>query len=114
MTETTLPLPQRVLAVGAHPDDIEFGCGATLARWARDGAHVELVVLTDGSKGTWDPSTDLGALIVARQEEQRAAARTLGANGVHFLGAVDGELDAGTIMRRRVCEVVRAVRPDVV
>jgi LmbE family N-acetylglucosaminyl deacetylase len=114
VTHIALPLPQRVLAVGAHPDDIEFGCGATLARWARDGAHVELVVLTDGSKGTWDPSTDLGALVATRQEEQRAAARTLGAHGVHFLGAVDGELDAGTVMRRRVCEVVRAVRPDVV
>jgi LmbE family N-acetylglucosaminyl deacetylase len=104
-----------VLAIGAHPDDIEFGCGASLAQWARAGAHVELAVLTDGSKGTWDPTCDLAALVAARQEEQRAAARTLGAAGVvHFVGAVDGELtaDRGTI--KRVCALVRAARPDLV
>jgi LmbE family N-acetylglucosaminyl deacetylase len=109
-----MPIAPRVLAVGAHPDDVEFGCGATLARWSRAGAHVELLVLTDGSKGTWDPASDTATLVTSRQEEQRAAARTLGAAGVHFLGAVDGELEADPATRRRVCEVIRAVRPDVV
>jgi LmbE family N-acetylglucosaminyl deacetylase len=111
---TALPIPTRVLAIGAHPDDIEFGCGATLAKWARAGAHVELAVLTDGSKGTWDPHSDLGALVQTRQEEQRAAARVLGAADVHFLGAVDGELEADAPMRERVCALLRAVRADVV
>jgi LmbE family N-acetylglucosaminyl deacetylase len=109
-----LPRPRRALAVGAHPDDIEFGCGATLAGWARRGTHVELAVLTDGSKGTWDPVSDLRALVATRQEEQRAAARTLGAHAVHFLGGVDGELEADPPMRRRVCEIVRSVQPEVV
>ena len=114
MSSAALPHPHRVLAVGAHPDDVEFGCGATLATWARAGAHVELAVLTDGSKGAWDPASDPAALVATRQEEQRAAADTLGAQAVHFLGAVDGELEADAAMRRRVCEVVRTVRPDVV
>src|SRR5438128_2294975 len=58
-----LPTPARALAIGAHPDDVEFGCGATLAKWAQAGAEVRLLVLTDGSKGTWDPDADLGALV---------------------------------------------------
>jgi LmbE family N-acetylglucosaminyl deacetylase len=114
VTSTDADVPARVLAVGAHPDDIEFGCGATLACWARHGAHVELLVLTDGSKGTWEPDQDLEALVATRREEQRAAARTLGAHDVHFLDAVDGELAADRTRQEQVCSVIRAVRPDVV
>jgi LmbE family N-acetylglucosaminyl deacetylase len=109
-----LPVPERVLAIGAHPDDIEFGCGAALARWARAGAHVELLVLTDGSKGTWDASADVAALVATRRDEQRAAAHTLGAKEVHFLDAVDGELEADVARREQVCRVLRQVRADVV
>jgi LmbE family N-acetylglucosaminyl deacetylase len=114
VTDPDPSVPQRVLAVGAHPDDIEFGCGATLAQWARHGAHVELAVLTDGSKGTWDPAADTAALVATRQEEQRAAARALGAQAVHFVGAVDGQLLADPATTERVCELIRASRPDVV
>jgi LmbE family N-acetylglucosaminyl deacetylase len=111
---TPLTVPGRVLAVGAHPDDIEFGCGATIARWARAGAHVELLVLTDGSKGSWEPTADTSALVARRRDEQRDAARVLGAAEVHFLDAVDGELEADAHRREEVCAVVRATRPDVV
>jgi len=109
-----LPIPARVLAIGAHPDDVEFGCGATLAKWARSGADVELLVLTDGSKGSWDPGTDVAELAEIRRTEQRAAADALGIGAVHFLDAIDGELDHDRAMRERVCEVIRAVRPNVV
>jgi LmbE family N-acetylglucosaminyl deacetylase len=112
---TTDPEPRaRILAIGAHPDDIEFGCGATLAKWARAGSHVELLVLTDGSKGTWEPDQDLATLVATRRDEQRAAAHALGAGEVHFLDAVDGELEADARRREQVCRVIRAVRPDVV
>lgn len=114
MSAIEIPVPTRVLAIGAHPDDIEFGCGATLAKWTRAGAHVELAVLTDGSKGTWDPGSDLAALVATRQREQRAAAAVLGAADVHFLGAVDGELTDDAATRERVCALLRAVRADVV
>jgi LmbE family N-acetylglucosaminyl deacetylase len=109
-----LEVPGRVLAIGAHPDDIEFGCGATLAKWARAGAHVELLVLTDGSKGSWEPEQDLAALVATRRDEQRAAARTLGAADVYFLDAVDGELEADAGRRAEVCAAIRTSTPDVV
>jgi LmbE family N-acetylglucosaminyl deacetylase len=109
-----LARPDRVLAIGAHPDDIEFGCGATLAKWADAGADVHLCVCTDGSKGTWDGNADTGALVARREDEQRDAAKTLGASEVHFLRFVDGELDHGLAARAAVCAVIRTVRPDVV
>ena len=62
-----LPTPERALAIGAHSDDVEFGCGATLAKWTEAGAEVRLLVLTDGSKGTWDSGADLGALVATRR-----------------------------------------------
>ena len=106
--------PGRALAIGAHPDDIEFGCGGTLAKWARSGTVVHLLVLTDGSKGSWDPGADLGDLDATRQSEQRDAARALGAAEVHFLGAIDGELVADSLLRAGVCRIIRQVRPDAV
>jgi LmbE family N-acetylglucosaminyl deacetylase len=109
-----LPVPARALAIGAHPDDIDFGCGATLAKWAAAGSEVAYLVLTDGSKGTWDPQADKAALIATRQEEQREAAARIGARDVHFLDNVDGELDSGLAQREAVCRVIRTVRPDVV
>ena len=109
-----LPVPGRVLAIGAHPDDIDFGCGATLAKWAAAGCAVTELVLTDGSKGSWDPNVDRTKLVALRQEEQRAAAAVLGAGAVVFLDHVDGELGSGLAERSGVCRVIREVRPDVV
>ena len=114
-----LPVPRRVLAVGAHPDDIEFGAGATLAKWAAAGCAVHHLVLTDGSKGSWDPDEDLDQLVAARMHECREAAAALygGPDGdedrVHFLGAVDGELVNDVATRRAIARVIRDVRPDV-
>ncbi len=88
------------MAIGAHPDDIEFGCGATLAKWAAAGATIHHLVLTDGAKGTWDPRRDAAALVARRQQEQRRAAALLGGGDVIFLGRTDGELRNG--VRRAV------------
>jgi LmbE family N-acetylglucosaminyl deacetylase len=110
-----LAVPARALAVAAHPDDVEFGCGATLAKWAEAGTVVHHLVCTDGSKGTWDPDADLAALVALRQEEQRAAARALGATGeVVFLGWADGELASDVRQRWQVAYHIRRLRPDVV
>jgi len=109
-----LPVPARALAIGAHSDDVEFGCGATLARWSGAGTEVHLLVMTDGSKGTWNADEDLAALIETRRQEQKAAAAALGAAGVTFLDFVDGELAGGMDERAAVCEVVRRTRPQVV
>jgi LmbE family N-acetylglucosaminyl deacetylase len=109
-----LPVPERALAIGAHSDDIEFGCGATLAKWAASGCEVHMLVCTDGSKGTWNVDDDLVALVAARREEQRAAADALGAKDVHFLDVVDGELLDDRATQARIVETIRTTRPDVV
>jgi LmbE family N-acetylglucosaminyl deacetylase len=110
-----LAIPARALAIGAHPDDVEFGCGATLAKWSAAGCEVSHLICTDGSKGSWDPSEDTASLVLTRQGEQRAAARALGATGeCVFLGSVDGELESGRAERRDVARWIRTLRPDVV
>jgi len=110
-----LPTPERALAVGAHPDDVEFGCGGTLAKWAAAGCDIHHLVCTDGSKGSWDPAEDSAALVSTRQEEQRAAAAALGGKApVVFLGWRDGELESGLHQRAEVCYWIRRLRPDVV
>jgi LmbE family N-acetylglucosaminyl deacetylase len=110
-----LPTPTSALAIAAHPDDIEFGCGATLAKWTAAGATCHLLVCTDGRKGTWDVDVDTDALIGRRQDEQREAARRLGATGeVRFLGVEDGELDHTVAHRSAVARIIRELTPDVV
>jgi LmbE family N-acetylglucosaminyl deacetylase len=112
--QLNLPVPRSALAIGAHPDDVEFGAGATLAKWAAAGCVVSHLVCTDGSKGSWDPTEDVAELVATRQVEQRAAARALGATGeVAFLGEVDGELAAGLDQRERVARVIREAQPEV-
>ncbi|GIU85167.1 MAG: GlcNAc-PI de-N-acetylase [Acidimicrobiales bacterium] len=110
-----LRTPRTVLAVGAHPDDVEFGCGGTLAKWASAGAEVTIAVITDGSIGTWDPGRDPDALREQRRREAERAAEVLGCKGgVVFLGAPDGFLEANRTLRRELCRVIRDVRPEVV
>ncbi len=111
---TDLDPPDVALVVVAHPDDAEFQCGGTIAKWARLGAAVHHLVLTDGSKGTWDATADTAALARRRQLEQEEAADLLGGTSVTFLGLTDGELTSDVANRDRVCEVVRRLRPDVV
>ena len=114
MTSTDLPVPARALAIGAHPDDIEFQAGATLAKWAAAGCEVSMLICTDGSKGTWDPSADLDTLIATRQSEGRAAAAALGARGhIVFLGRVDGELENDRATRSDIARWIRELQPDV-
>jgi LmbE family N-acetylglucosaminyl deacetylase len=112
-----LAVPRVALAIGAHPDDVEFGAGATLAKWADAGCVVHHLICTDGSKGTWDVSADISALVMQRHREQGEAARRLsgaGAGMVLFLDHVDGELDSDLVTRGEVAGVIRELRPDVV
>ena len=110
-----LPTPRSALAIVAHPDDAEFQCGATLAKWAAAGAVIHHLICTDGSKGSWDVQEDTAALVATRQDEQRAAARALGSSGEQvFLANVDGELEAGRAQVAEVCRWIRTLQPEVV
>ena len=106
--------PRRVLTVGAHPDDAEFGAGATLARWAGDGCDVTMVIATDGSKGSWDPRSSPEEIAEVRRGEQRRAADILGAGTVVHLAGVDGELEYSAALREELARIVRVHRPDIV
>ena len=111
---TDLPTPDSALVIVAHPDDAEFQCGATLAKWARAGCVTHHLVLTDGSKGTWDRTVDPSELVHRRKDEQRAAATILGGTGVVFLNQVDGELTFSVGLRAKVAAIIRRLRPAVV
>lgn len=110
-----LPTPRVALAIAAHPDDVEFQCGATFAKWAADGCVLHHLICTDGSKGTWDPAADTAALVARRKAEQREAADLLGSTGeVRYLGQVDGELTDSRELVSAVARHIRELQPDVV
>ncbi|MEU7588320.1 PIG-L deacetylase family protein [Micromonospora sp. NPDC049230] len=103
---------QRGLAIVAHPDDLEFGTAAAIARWTKQGKHVAYVLLTSGEAGIDD--LDPADAAIAREQEQRDAAAIVGVEQVHFLGLPDGVLDYGVPLRRELARVIRAQRPDVI
>ena len=110
-----LPIPDRVLTIGAHPDDAEFGAGGTLAKWAAAGSEISMLIVTDGSKGTWDEAQNPDELIEARRSEQLDAAKALGATGeIVFGDFVDGELENNRDLQRLISLWVRRLEPDVV
>jgi LmbE family N-acetylglucosaminyl deacetylase len=102
------------LVLFAHPDDAEFTCGGTVARWAREGCEVHYVCITDGSAGSNEPGVTREELRPIRDREQRAAAEVLGVSSVTFLGEVDGMLEVTLDTRRKVCREVRRLRPEVI
>lgn len=111
MTETSL---ERVMVIMAHPDDPEFFSGGTIALWARDGAEIIYLILTNGNKGSDDPAMTPDRLIRVRQEEQRSAASLLGVKTIIFLDQPDGELQATLQLRQLVVREIRRHRPQVV
>jgi len=106
--------PGVVLAVYAHPDDADVACGGSLARWAKAGAAVHLIICTDGGKGTVDPAVLPADLATARAAELQESSALIGSASVENLGFPDGELTDSTDFRRMLVARVRALRPDVV
>ena len=104
---------QRILVILAHPDDPEFFCGATLARWTQAGHEVIYWLLTCGDKGTPDRSITSEQLCGIRHQEQKAAAAVLGVHEVNFLDYPDGYLVPDLTLRKEITRIIRKVRPDV-
>ncbi|MBI2866171.1 MAG: PIG-L family deacetylase [Chloroflexi bacterium] len=107
-------MADRALVIAAHPDDAEFGAGGTTALWTQQGREVFYVVCTRGDKGSSDPEMTPERLATLREEEQRAAARTLGVREVVFLGFSDGGLEDTPELRRELVRYIRLYRPKVV
>ncbi|GAA3136219.1 PIG-L family deacetylase [Planomonospora alba] len=104
----------RVLAVVAHPDDVDFAAAATVARFTDRGAEVVYCVVTDGDAGGFERRTDGGGMAGLRRDEQRAAAEVVGVRDLRFLGYRDGVVEQTLDLRRDIARVIRQVRPDLV
>ncbi len=103
-----------ILAIGAHPDDIDIGCAGTIAKYISEGSTVYYLVLTDGSKGSEDPKIPDKELIKIREAEQQQAADLLGVKQVFSLNLVDGELENTAALRKQIVRIVREVKPNIV
>jgi LmbE family N-acetylglucosaminyl deacetylase len=103
---------QRGLAIVAHPDDLEFGSAAAIARWTGQGKQIIYCLVTSGEAGI-DAMAPAQARLV-REAEQRAAAAVVGVEVVEFLGQPDGIVEYGLPLRRTLARVVRRHRPEIV
>ena len=101
----------RVLVVTAHPDDVDFGAGGTVASWTQAGVEVSYCICTSGDAGGFD-DTPRHEMAPLREAEQRAAAKELGVSDVCFLGYPDGRLTSSLELRRDISRQIRRVRPD--
>ncbi len=106
--------PSRAMVVMAHPDDCEFATGGTVALLCKSGWEIDIVVATSGNKGTKDPEVTPQQLAGVREQEQRSAARILGANEPVFFGFPDGELVDDDELRGLIVRQIRICRPELV
>jgi LmbE family N-acetylglucosaminyl deacetylase len=106
--------PASALVIIAHPDDAEFGCSGTVARWIQSGCEVNYVLLTSGDKGTEDPHVVPAELGRIREQEQIAAAEFLGVKNCVFLRYGDGELEYSLKLRGELVREIRKFQPEVI
>jgi LmbE family N-acetylglucosaminyl deacetylase len=106
-------IPERALFIYAHPDDIEFGVAGTAALWAKHGAEVTYIVITDGNVGSHEDTMTREELAQLRRAEQTAAAEVVGAKCI-FLGYHDGLLQPTLELRKELVRHIRTIRPNVV
>lgn len=108
---TTQGSVRRALVIAAHPDDIEFGAGGTVAAWRADGIEVAYCVCSSGEAGSIE-GTAQAEVPEIRRDEQRAAAAELDVADVTFLDYPDGAIEQGLALRRDLSRAIRAFRPD--
>ncbi len=103
---------ERILVITAHPDDVDFGAGGTVAEWAARGIEISYCLITDGDAGGFDPSVARSEIPKIRRAEQEAAGLVHGVRGYHWLGYPDGRLEVTLDLRRDLSRVIRKVRPQ--
>lgn len=103
-----------ILAVGAHPDDIDIGCSGSISTWIKEGGKAYYLVLTDGSKGSEDAKISNKQLAKLRRAEQQKAADILGVKKVFFLDFVDGEVENTRKLRKEIVRIIRLIKPTTV
>jgi LmbE family N-acetylglucosaminyl deacetylase len=105
-------VPEQILVITAHPDDVDFGAAGSVAAWTAAGAHVTYCVVTDGDAGGFDPTVPRSEIPGIRRAEQTAAAGEVGVTDLIFLGYPDGRVEATLALRRDLSRVIRQVRPE--
>jgi len=109
------PLPEdwsKALAIVAHPDDMEFGAAAAIARWTGQGKEIGYVMVTSGEAGI--DGLEPGECKRIREAEQIESARIVGVDTVEFLGFPDGVVEYGVALRAAIAAVVRRHQPEIV
>lgn len=114
MTDYSLYIPESAMAIVAHPDDIEFSCVGTLARWAKAGTRVSYLLCTSGDVGIATPGMTREKAAEIREEEARLAANIAGATEIIFLREPDGLLQATLELRKKIVREIRRFKPEVV
>jgi LmbE family N-acetylglucosaminyl deacetylase len=102
---------ERILVFAAHPDDVDFGSAATVAKWTDAGITVVYCIVTDGDAGGHDDSAPRAEIPALRRKEQTAAAACVGVTDLRFLGYPDGRVEATLGLRKDLARVIRQVRP---
>jgi len=114
MSTSHIYIPESAMAIVAHPDDIEFSCVGTLARWAKAGARIAYVLCTSGDVGIAEDGMTRQKAAEIREAETRAAAEIAGVRDVIFLREPDGMLQATLELRKKIVREIRRFRPEVV
>jgi len=105
---------KKILIILAHPDDPEYFCGATIAKWIREGHEVDYCLFTKGEKGINNNYQVTKNIISMREKEQKSAANVLGVNGIQYLSYKDGMLVPNLEARKNIVRVIRSLRPNIV
>jgi LmbE family N-acetylglucosaminyl deacetylase len=106
--------PQSAMAIVAHPDDIEFSCAGTLAKWSRNGARISYVLCTSGDVGIDEKGMTRARATDIREAEQIDASKIIGVSEVIFLREPDGMLQPTLDLRKKIVREIRRFRPEVV
>ena len=103
---------ERVLVVTAHPDDLDFGAGGTIAQWTAAGIEVSYCICTNGDQGGEDPDVPREEMPKIRQREQRDAGKILGVTNIEFLNYRDGWLEPTIELRKKIVREIRRTKPQ--
>ena len=114
MSNNSFYIPESAMAVMAHPDDPEFSCSGTMARWAKAGTKICYVLCTSGDVGIAEVGMTREKAAKIRESEQREACRITGVEQVVFLGEPDGMLLPTLELRKKIVREIRRFRPEVV
>lgn len=110
--EPAFTSPFRILIIVAHPDDIEFGAGGSVAVWTDAGAEVIYCIVTNGAAGSNDKDTVYSELVELRKQEQREAAAHVGVKDIYHLDYPDGALEPTIELRRDLTRLIRQLQPN--